>query len=145
VAVPARVSLVTLGVSDVARATAFYTALGWEVSAASAPNVTFLRTAGARLALYGTADLAGEAGLPAPSASGGGFRGVTLSVNVEDEATMDAAIAVVESAGGRVLRAPGRVEWGGWIAYFADPDGHVWEVAHNPGFPLGEDGLPQLP
>ncbi len=54
-------------------------------------------------------------------------------------------IATVQAAGGRVLRAPGRAEWGGWIAYFADPDGHVWEVAHNPGFPLDEDGLPQLP
>ena len=142
--VPARVSLVTLGVADVARATAFYTALGWEPSSVSSPEVTFLRTAGARLALYGTADLAGEAAGPPPGASGG-FRGVTLSVNVEDEAAVAAAVTVVEAAGGRVLRAPGRAEWGGWIAYFADPDGHVWEVAHNPGFPLGEDGLPQLP
>lgn len=141
--VPARVSLVTLGVADVARATAFYTALGWEVSSASTPEVTFLRTAGSRLALYGTADLAGEAGLAV--APDGGFRGVTCSVNVEDEAAVDAAIDTVEAAGGRVLRAPGRAEWGGWIAYFADPDGHVWEVAHNPGFPLDEDALPQLP
>lgn len=144
-AVPARVSLVTLGVEDVARATAFYRGLGWEVSSASTPDVTFLRTAGAALALYGVDALARDVGLVAASPGDDGFRGVALALNLEDEAAVDAAVRAVETAGGRVLRPPARAEWGGWVAHVADPDGHVWEVAHNPGFPLGADGLPDLP
>ena len=141
--VPARVSLVTLGVDDVARATDFYRRLGWEVSPVSGPQVTFLRTAGSLLALFGTADLAADAGLAPPE--GEGFRGVSLAINVASPQEVDEALADVEAAGGRVLRPAGPADWGGYLGYFSDHDGHVWEVAHNPGFPLGEDGLPRLP
>jgi len=140
-AVPALVSLVTLGVDDVARATAFYERLGWECSAASNDQVSFFRTAGAILALYGRAELADDARV----AAGSGFGGVTLAINVESEALVDEAMATAETAGATILKPAQRAFWGGYLGYFRDLDGHVWEVAHNPGFPLGDDGIPQLP
>jgi uncharacterized protein len=144
VAVPARVSLITLGVADVARSTAFYQALGWEASPASVPGeVTFFRTAGAILAIWGAGELAADA--LAPDAPGPGFRGVSQAVNVGSEAEVDAAFATAAAAGAVIVKAPVRTDWGGYSGYFADPDGHVWEVAHNPGWPLGPDQLPQLP
>jgi predicted lactoylglutathione lyase len=143
-AVPARVSLVTLGVADVTRSTAFYQALGFEPSPASvAGDVTFFRTAGAILALWGAGDLAADSladGVPGP-----GFRGVALAINLGSEAEVDAAFATAEAAGAVIVKPPVRTEWGGYSGYFADPDGHAWEVAHNPGWPLGPDGLPRLP
>ena len=77
--------------------------------------------------------------------SGGTFRGVTLAINVEAPDEVDAALAAAAEAGGIVVKPGHRAEWGGYTGYFADPDGHLWEVAHNPGWPLGADGLPILP
>ncbi|RIJ77299.1 VOC family protein [Nakamurella silvestris] len=139
-----RISLVTLGVRDLDAATAFYTALGWHRSTASVEGVvSFFGTDGARLSLFSTTDLAADAHVPAQAVPA--FRGVALAVNLESAAAVDAGFAAVLKAGGRVVRAAERTEWGGYSGYFADPDGHLWELAHNPGFPLGEDGLPQLP
>jgi catechol 2,3-dioxygenase-like lactoylglutathione lyase family enzyme len=142
-AVPSRVSLVTLGVADLPRSTAFYSDLGWSLSPASTAEVSFFHTGGGLLALYGEEDLVADSGTLA--AVGPGFRGVTLAINVESPAAVDAAVEEAESVGATVLRRPATATWGGRIGYFADPDGHVWEVAHNPGFPLGPDGLPRLP
>ncbi|HZN19252.1 MAG TPA: VOC family protein [Micromonosporaceae bacterium] len=143
--VPARVSLVTLGVADVDRSTAFYQALGWPLSSSSVPGeVSFFRTAGGLLAVFSAAELAEDANLAdAPPVTG--FRGVALAINVESPAEVDAAIEAAAAAGGTVLKPGMVVSWGGYSGYFADPDGHAWEVAHNPGWPIGADGRPTLP
>lgn len=142
--IPARVTLATLGVRDVAASTAFYLALGWPLSSSSVPGeVSFFNTAGGLLGLFGVADLAEDARLPIAAVTG--FRGVTLAINLESPALVDDAFADVTAAGGTVVKAPLATTWGGYSGYFADPDGHVWEVAHNPGWPIGPDGRPQLP
>lgn len=143
--VPAAVSLVTLGVRDVAAATAFYDALGFPLSPASVPGeVSFFRTAGAILALWGRAELRADAHAPsAPETSA--FRDTALAINVESREAVDDALATAETAGGRIGKPAAATEWGGYSGYFVDPDGHYWEVAHNPFWPLGADGLPQLP
>lgn len=142
-AVPARVNLVTLGVADVARATAFYEALGWRRSEASEPAITFLHTGGPVLALFGADALAADAGVPA--APPPVFRGVALAVNVADPDAVDRALEDAVAAGATLVKAAVRADWGGYSGYFADPDGHLWEVAHNPGFPLDDDGEIVLP
>jgi catechol 2,3-dioxygenase-like lactoylglutathione lyase family enzyme len=143
-AVPARISLITLGVADVDRATAFYERLGWERSPASVPGaVSFFRTAGSILALWGRTDLATDAGVPDPGAAG--FSGVAHSINLEDANAVDAALADAVAAGATLLKSGTRADWGGYSGYFSDLDGHVWEIAHNPGWPLGPEGLPTLP
>jgi predicted lactoylglutathione lyase len=141
--VPARVSLVTLGVADVAAATAFYTALGWTPSPASVPGVvTFFPTAGGQLALWGRDDLAADAGVAAGAAPGG----VCCAVNCDSAEQVDAAVAAWAAAGGTVVKPAERAaEFDGYLAYVADPDGHLWELTFNPGFPIGADGRPQLP
>ncbi len=141
--VPARVSLVTLGVVDVARSTAFYEALGWSKSAASTPEITFFHTVGPILGLFGHADLADDATV-APD--GEGFRGVTCSINVESPADVTAAHDEWVAAGGASVRSPGPAVFeGGFIAYVADPDGHLWEFAHNPYFPMDDGGRVRAP
>ena len=138
------ITLVTLGVRDVAASTAFYQALGFPLSSASVPGeVSFFRTAGGLLGLYGADDLADDAQLARSDAAG--FRGVTLAINLADRDAVDDAVATAEAAGARVVKPAQATEWGGYHAYFADPDGHVWEVAHNPFWPLDERGLPVLP
>ncbi len=147
-AIPARISLATLGVSDLPRATAFYTALGWPRAGSSVDGVvTFFPTAGAALSLFGITDLAADAHLPEDSAGAvsTGFRGVALAINLKSRAAVDAAFATAEGAGARIVKAPQAADWGGYSGYFADPDGHLWEVAHNPGWPLDERGLPIIP
>lgn len=141
-AVPAAVSLVTLGVDDVTRATAFYETLGWERSTASTDEVSFFRTAGAILALWRRSDLAEDANV---AASGGDAGSVSLAINVGGDALVDEALATAERAGATILKPAQPTSWGGYQGYFRDLDGHVWEVAHNPGWPLGPDGLPRLP
>ena len=142
--IPPRVNLVTLGVHDIARARAFYEALGWEAAAgSSSAEVAFFRTGGAIVALFGHDALAADAHLPAsPPAP---FRGVSLAINLPTEADVTAALAAAEEAGATILKPAERVHWGGFSGYFADPDGHVWEVAHNPYFPLDESGAVRLP
>jgi catechol 2,3-dioxygenase-like lactoylglutathione lyase family enzyme len=141
--VPARISLVTLGVADVARSTAFYESLGWRRSSASMPVITFFNTSGPVLALFGRQDLADDATV---DAVGTGFRGVTLSLNVETLDAVDTLYDEWVAAGATAVRAPvPAVFEGGRIAYVADPDGHLWEIAHNPYFPFDESGRVTAP
>jgi len=141
--IPARVSLITLGVRDVRASTIFYSALGFEPSSASVDGeVTFFRTAGAVLAVWGRDELAADANQTAPA---GGFGGTAVAINLDSRAEVDAAIADAVAAGGTVPKPATATEWGGYSGYFADPDGNLWEVAHNPFWPLDERGLPQLP
>jgi predicted lactoylglutathione lyase len=143
VPIPARISLVTLGVRDVRASTAFYTALGFELSGASVEGeVSFFRTAGAILAVWGRDELAADANQPTPAT---GPSGGAVAINLGSRAEVDAALADAVAAGGTVAKPATATEWGGYSGYFADPDGHLWEVAHNPFWPLDERGLPQLP
>ena len=138
--VPARISLVTLGVSDLERSGAFYDALGWE-RVGDNEGVIFYRMAGAHLALFPLTSLAEDAHA-APDRSG--FFGASLAINCADEAEVDAVFAQVASMGAVIPKPAERVFWGGYSGYFEDPDGFLWEVAYNPGWPLDERGLPQL-
>ena len=138
-----RIHLVTLGVADLARSRRFYEkALGWPVSSASVGDIVFLRLEGLGLALYPRALLAQDAG---QTAEGAGFSGVTFAQNVAERADVDALLSRVEKAGGRVTRPAKDAEWGGRSGYFADPDGYLWELAWNPGFPFSADGSLDLP
>jgi len=141
--VPRRVSLITLGVVDVAASTTFYERLGWTRSGASQEGITFLQLGGSGLALYGAEALADDVGMDRPAA--GSFRGVTLSINLGSPAAVDACYGAMVAAGGAAVVPPAAAFWGGYTSYVADPDGHVWEIAHNPFFPLGEDGSLHLP
>jgi catechol 2,3-dioxygenase-like lactoylglutathione lyase family enzyme len=147
--VPARVSLATLGVTDVARATEFYESLGWRLSPASVPGVvSFFHTAGGLLSLVATDDIAADAGLAtrvAPANPAADFRGTMLAINVESPTAVDEALRAVVQAGANLVKAGGRAEWGGYLGYFTDPDGHLWEITHNPAWPLDEAGVPHLP
>jgi catechol 2,3-dioxygenase-like lactoylglutathione lyase family enzyme len=143
--VPGVVSLITLGVSDVAASTRFYSALGFELSSGSVEGeVSFFRTAGARLGLYGADDLRRDA-QAGPPGEPGAFRGVTLAINVASPEIVDTALEVARTAGARIAKPAQATDWGGYHAYFADPDAHLWEIAHNPYWPIGPDGVPQLP
>lgn len=135
-------SLVTLGVRDMARAPGFYERLGWRVSSASNDGVAFFKAGGVVLGLYGREALAEDAGV---SPEGSGFAGVALAHNTASRAAVDAVIAEVEAAGGMVIKPAEDVLWGGYSGYFADPDGHLWEVAWNPHFPFDEAGNLILP
>jgi predicted lactoylglutathione lyase len=141
---PARASLVTLGVADVQRSAAFYRALGWRASGASTDDVVFFHTGGVVVALWGLADLAADAGVAA-TVEAPGFTAVALAINVGSRDEVDDALAAAVAAGGRVTRAAEATNWGGYNGYVADLDGHLWEVAHNPGWPLREDGSVVLP
>jgi catechol 2,3-dioxygenase-like lactoylglutathione lyase family enzyme len=143
--VPAVISLVTLGVRDVAASTRFYQDLGFELSSSSVPGeVSFFRTAGGLLGLYGADDLRRDA-LAETAVEPGAFRGVTLAVNVASAGEVDSSLATAERSGARIAKAAQATEWGGYHGYFADADGHLWEIAHNPFWPIGADGRPQLP
>jgi uncharacterized protein len=138
VSVPPRVSVVTLGVRDLALLRAFYEALGWRAHAHDDEFARF-ETGGAVLTLYPLALLAAEAQVAPPPAPSH-FSGVTLAVNVEERAMVDAVVARVREAGGAVLAEPVDREWGGRSGYFADPEGNVWEVAWLPGARFDERG-----
>jgi predicted lactoylglutathione lyase len=144
-AVPQRVSLITLGVSDVMASTAFYERLGWRRSSASVEgDVTFIDTPGGILGLWSAVALARDAGVDG-GAGRTGFRGVTLAINLASPAEVDVAIEAWVAAGGTITRPASATEWGGYTGYVADPDGHLWELAHNPFWPLDDRGLPILP
>ena len=136
-----RISLVTLGVSDVARSRAFYEALGWRGQ--EVEETVFFQAGGLGLVLWGREKLARDCGLEPGAASG--FGGIALAHNVRSEAEVDAILAVVEQAGGTVTKPAAVNAIGFYSSAFVDPDGHAWEVAHNPGFPLAEDGSVTLP
>ena len=139
----ARVSLVTLGVSDLARSTAFYEALGFRRKAHNAEGVAFFEAGGVVLSLWSTAQLAEDAVIASSEPSR--FRGMALAWNCVSAGEVDIAMARAAAAGGTVTRPAQTVFWGGYTGYFADPDGHLWEVAYNPEFPLSEDGRLLLP
>ena len=136
------ISFVTLGVADLERSRRFYSALGWRESSASQPAVAFFQAGSVAFALFGRDALAGDAGVPT---TGSGFSGVTLAHNVAGEAEVDATLAEAVAAGGRLVLAGARAPWGGFRGYFADPDGFLWEVCHNPFFRLDEQGFVRLP
>ena len=138
----ARVSVITLGVADVPRARSFYQALGWPLSGAPQDGVAFFKNAGSRLALYSREAMAEEAG---QAVAPPGSIGVALAINLESRELVDEALATAVEAGGTLLRPAQERFWGGYSGYFVDPDGHAWEVAHNPFWAIGEDGLPELP
>jgi hypothetical protein len=137
-----RLTLVTLGVADVARSKAFYEALGFVASGFENPDVAFYEAGGVVLALFGRHALAEDAGV---TDDGRGFRGVSLAHNTRSEAEVDAVLAHAVASGATLIKPGQRVFWGGYSGYFADPDGHLWEVAYNPGFPLDAAGRLQLP
>jgi catechol 2,3-dioxygenase-like lactoylglutathione lyase family enzyme len=136
-----RISLVTLGVADVPRARRFYEGLGWRGQ--EVEETVFFQAGGMVLVLWHQDKLAEDAGV-APR-RGNDFRGLGLAQNVRSRADVDAVLAAAERAGARVTRRPAETFYGGYAGYFTDPDGHAWEIAHNPGFPLAEDGSITVP
>jgi uncharacterized protein len=136
-----RLSLVTLGVEDLPRARAFYEALGWTTRARPGDDVVFFQAGGTVVALWDRARLAEDSGVE----DGGGWGGVTLAHNVRSPADVDEIIAQADAAGARIARRGAETFWGGYSGVFVDPDGHPWEVAHNPRWTLREDGSVELP
>lgn len=133
--VPARISIITLGVADLARATAFYRAFGWEPTPYSSDEITFIATTGSMLALFPVDDLAADAHLDASGPTG--FRGVTLAINVDTDDEVRGVLAEAEAAGGTIVKQAERSPFfDGLDGYFTDLDGHAWEVAHNPDLPV---------
>jgi uncharacterized protein len=135
-----RLSLITLGVADVAIARAFYERLGWRV-AMDVEDTVFFSLGGTVLTLWGRDKLAADGGVEDP----GGWGGVTLAHNVRTDEEVDRVIEEARSADARISREPAPTFYGGYAGVFLDPDGHPWEVAHNPGFGLDEDGAIVLP
>ncbi len=141
--VPQRLTMVTLGVADVSRATEFYEALGWRPSSASQDGViTFFTMQGSVLGLFGRDALAADAGV---GPDGAGFNGVTLALNCADRDEVDSVYAEWLAVGATPVKPPAPVFWGGYSSYVADPDGHLWEIAHNPYSPNDDQGRMQLP
>jgi uncharacterized protein len=136
-----RVSLITLGVADVARARDFYERLGW--AGQEAQETVFIQAGGLALVLWGREKLAADADIADQGSDG--FGGVALAHNVRSSEEVDAIMAAAEAAGATVTKAPAPTFYGGYSGYFTDPDGHVWEIAHNPGFPLAPDGSLTIP
>jgi uncharacterized protein len=135
-----RVSLVTLGVRDLRGARAFYEALGWRTNAAPDDDVVFFQAGGMIVALWGRAELAEDSGVE----DSGGWGGIALAHNVRSPREVDAVLAEAESAGATVTRPGAETFWGGYSGAFTDPEGHAWEVAHNPHWTLAEDGSVSL-
>ena len=136
-----RISLITLGVADVARARAFYERLGWRGQ--EVEETVFFQAGGSAVVLWGRAKVADDAGVQ----DGGtdGFGGMTLAHNVRSRAEVDEVLGQAANAGAQILRPARETFYGGYAGFFTDPDGHVWEIAYNPGFPLGQDGTITIP
>jgi uncharacterized protein len=135
-----RLSLVTLGVTDLGRARAFYEALGWTTGAAPDDDVVFFQAGCMIVALWSRESLAGDTAVE----DGGGWGGVTLAYNTRSPDEVDDVMAEAGRAGARIARAAGKTFWGGYSGVFVDPEGHPWEVAHNPHWTLGPDGAIRL-
>jgi catechol 2,3-dioxygenase-like lactoylglutathione lyase family enzyme len=146
VPIPPRVSVVALRTVDLVRSTAFYQALGWELSPASTPAMSLFRTAGSLLLLC-TDDLLAELGGDEVAAAlpGEPNGGAVLSIHVATDEEVAAAVQEAAKAGGAIVRRPAPTPLGGSYAFFADPDGHLWEVIHHPLYRLGDDGRPEVP
>lgn len=135
-----RVSLITLGVSDLARARAFYEALGWRTNAAPDDDVVFFQAGGMIVALWDRERLAEDSAV----GDGGGWGGITPAYNTRSPQEVDAVIEEARTAGARIGREPAETFWGGYSAVFVDPDGHAWEIAYNPRWTVHEDGSVSL-
>ena len=135
-----RLSLITLGVRDLARARAFYEGLGWRTNAGPEDDVFFFQAGGMVIALWGRDQLAEDSSV----ADGGGWGGVTLAYNSRSAAEVDAVLNEAEAAGATIGRWGAETFWGGYSGIFIDPDGHPWEVAHNPGWTITDDGSTKL-
>ena len=131
-----RLTLITLGAGDLARARAFYEALGWTTGAGPDDDVVFFQTGGTVVALWDRARLAEDTAVP----DGGGWGGITLAHNVSSPEAVDRVIEEARAAGASIVRGPAPTVWGGYSGVFVDPDGHPWEVAHNPYWTLADDG-----
>jgi uncharacterized protein len=146
-----RISIITLGVANLARSRKFYERLGWRPSSASNEAIVFFQAGGMILALYPRPELAKDALLEDPNqsanpdATGRAFSGFTLSFNAPTRAAVDQVLAEAKSAGAKILKPAQEAFWGGYSGYFADPDHFAWEVAFNPSFLLGDDGSIHLP
>ncbi len=136
-----RLTLMTLGVRDLARARAFYEALGWSTGAEPDDDVVFFQSGGMIVALWDRASLAEDSGVE----DGGGWGGVTLAHNVRSAQEVDAVMEEARSAGATIPREAAETFWGGYSGVFVDPDGHPWEVAHNPRWTIDDDGSVNLP
>jgi predicted lactoylglutathione lyase len=136
-----RLSLITLGVDDLARSREFYEALGW--SGQEVQETVFFQAGSMAVVLWGEDKLAADCGLP--KRARGGFDGIALAHNVRSDEDVDGLIASAEHAGATVTRQPEKTFYGGYAGIFLDPDGHAWEIAHNPGFTLAPDGSLVLP
>ena len=133
-----RFTMVSLGVEDLARSAAFYEdGLGWKRSAQSNDSIVFFDMGGFLIGLYSRTGLAEDANVPA---DGSGFPGIALAHNVRSKEEVDAVLAEAARAGAKILKPAQDVFWGGYSGYFADPDGHLWEVAFNPFWTIAEDG-----
>ena len=135
-----RISVVTLGVGDLGRARRFYENLGWSAHDSSTDDVVFFQAGDMIVGLWDRAKLAEDSGVEDED----GWGGVTLAHNVESPGRVDSVIDEARMAGGIIAREPGETFWGGYSGVFIDPDGHPWEVAHNPSWSLGEDGSIEL-
>lgn len=136
-----RVSLITLGVADLSRARTFYEALGWTTRAEPDADVVFFQAGCMIVALWDRAQLAADSGVRDP----GGYGGITLAHNVGSPAEVNEVLDQAESAGAEIPRRGAATFWGGYSGIFVDPDGHPWEVAHNPRWTLADDGSIRLP
>ncbi|ARC35782.1 glyoxalase [Paracoccus yeei] len=137
-----RVTLITLGVQDLDRSRRFYADWGWQAHPASQPGLVLFQMTGAALALFQRGELAHDQGRPEAELGTGAM---TLAQNCADDAEADAVFAAALAAGARAIKPPEKAVWGGYSGYFADPDGHVWEIACNPFWPLDADGGLTLP
>lgn len=137
-------SLVTLGVTDLIKSVHFYEALGFRRKAKGNDGVAFFQAGACALSLFPVSELAKDAKIASPDTPGN-FRGISLAWNCTSEAGVDAAFKRARDAGATVTKPPEKVFWGGYSGYFADPDGHLWEVAHNPFFPLDDAGRLTIP
>ena len=135
-----RLSLITLGVRDLARARRFYETLGWTTGAKPEDDVVFFQAGGTIVALWDRARLAEDSVV----SDAGGWGGITLAHNVRSPAEVDAVLAEAEAAGAAIARPGAETFWGGYSGVFVDPDGHPWEVAHNPHWSFREDGSVRL-
>jgi catechol 2,3-dioxygenase-like lactoylglutathione lyase family enzyme len=131
-----RLSLVTLGVGDLNRARAFYERLGWHTGAEPDADVVFFQAGGMIVALWDRGSLAADSGV----SDEGGWGGVTLAYNADSPGAVDGVLAEAGAAGATIARSGSETFWGGYSGVFVDPDGHPWEVAHNPHWTLNEDG-----
>lgn len=137
-----RLSLVTLGVNDLDRATAFYEGLGWPRRVRAAQGVAFFQLGGLGLSLYPRAELAADAGVPLQDHPS---QGLTLAYNTRSRDEVDDVLARVEALGARITQPAQEASWGGYHGHFADPEGFLWEIAWNPGFAIASDGRLALP